>query len=304
MTVRLRIAGYQDEASVHTRAVRVMMRALEPHGGMLAVEFEPNIAARGRKAADLLSLVASGDLDLCYFSSSYLSERVPGLAALDIPFLFSDRQDTRARLDGPLGAALRCDIEARTDYVVLAFWDNGLRHISNGRRPLRMPSDCAGLRIRTLPSDGYHATFRALAMQPVTVDVADMGRAIAAGEVDAQENPLTNIRLFGLQRYHPHVTLTGHFHGVALVLCNAKAWAHWPAFVREALSAAVREATDAQWRFAAEDDLACHADLTAQGVEIIALDAAARTAFRHAVRGVAAEQRATLPPDIAGLLPT
>src|SRR5262249_35425300 len=78
MTVQLRIAGYQDEPSVHTRAMRVLIAALERRAGdAVRVEFEPNIAARGRKVADLLGLVESGELDLCYFSSSYLSERVP-----------------------------------------------------------------------------------------------------------------------------------------------------------------------------------------------------------------------------------
>ena len=200
---------------------------------------------------------------------------MPALAALDIPFLFTDRQDARRRLDGALGAAIRREIAAHTEYVALAFWDNGLRHISNARRPLHAPADCRGLRIRTLPSAGYHDTFRALGMEPVTIDVADMVRAIEAGEVDAQENPLTNVRLFGLQHHHPHVTMTGHFHGIALVLCNAAAWARWPASIRDALSAALAEATDTQWRFSADDDVACHAELTAQGVQIVTLDDAA-----------------------------
>jgi hypothetical protein len=133
-------------------------------------------------------------------------------------------------------------------------------------------------------------------------DVAGMVRAIANGEVDAQENPLTNIRLFGLERYHRHVTTTAHFHGVALVLCNARAWSAWPQPVRDALAAAVAEATDAQWRFSAEDDVACRAELTRQGVQIVDPDAAEREAFRQAVAAVAAAQRAALPAAIARLL--
>jgi TRAP-type C4-dicarboxylate transport system substrate-binding protein len=302
MTDRLRIAGYQDERSVHTRAMRVMMQALARSAPGIRIAFEPNVAARGRKAADLLDLVAGGELDLCYFSSSYLSERVPSLGVFDIPFLFTERGQTRVHLDGALGAALKRDIAAATPYAALAFWDNGLRHISNGKRPLRTPDDCKGLRIRTLPSAGYHAAFRALGMEPVTIDVTDMVRAIANAEVDAQENPLTNIRLFGLGRYHRHVTTTAHFHGVALVLCNARAWSAWPQPVRDALAAAVAEATDAQWRFSAEDDVACRAELTRQGVQIVDPDATEREAFRQAVAAVAAAQRAALPAAIARLL--
>jgi TRAP-type C4-dicarboxylate transport system substrate-binding protein len=283
----IRIAGYQDEKSVHTRAMRVMVGALlEKTCGRVHVDFENNIAERGRKVADLLDLVKSGDLDLCYFSSSYLTSRVPALGILDIPFQFTDRRGTRIRLEGSLGAILRRETAARTEYEILAFWDNGLRNISNGKRPIRTPDDCAGLRIRTLPSAGYHATFRALGMEPVTIDVADMVRAISAGEVDAQENPLTNIALFGLQKYHRFVTMTGHFHGIALVLCNAKSAASWPEDVRSALRAAVSESTDAQWQLAAEAERSARSALEAQGIEIIDLDNAARAAFKRAVGNV------------------
>ena len=303
MAVRVRIAGYQDETSVHTRAVRVMMKALlEATEGRINVEFEPNIVRRGGKAADLLDLVRSGDLDLCYFSSSYLADRVPALGVLDIPFQLTDRRDTRARLEGDLGAILRREIAARTEYDVLAFWDNGLRNISNCKRPIRTPEDCAGLRIRTLPSAGYHATFRALGMEPVTIDVGDMVRAIANGEVDAQENPLTNIRLFGLHKFHAFVTMTAHFHGIALVLCNARSLAGWPEDVRSALSAAVSESTAAQWKFASEDESSARSTLEAQGVSIVDPDDAARAAFKQAVSSVIELEYSKLPRELSRLL--
>jgi TRAP-type transport system periplasmic protein len=303
MTARIRIAGYQDERSVHTRAVRALIQALRTKAtGRVSVDFEMNIAERGRKVADLLDLVESGAIDLCYFSSSYLARRVPALGTFDIPFRFTDRRRTRAHLNGNLGAILRREIAARTEYEVLAFWDNGLRNISNGKRPICTPDDCAGIRIRTLPSPGYHATFRALGMEPVTIDVRDMVQAIANGVVDAQENPLTNIQLFGLQKYHPFVTMTGHFHGIALVLCNARSLANWPEDVRSALSAAVRESTTAQWTFAAQDEAASRIALEAQGIRIIDLDATGRAAFRQAVGSVIEQGCSELPRELSRLL--
>jgi TRAP-type C4-dicarboxylate transport system substrate-binding protein len=303
MTVRIRIAGYQDEQSVHTQAVRVMAKALlEKGAGSVSVDFESNITKRGRKAADLLDLVKSGDLDICYFSSSYLATRVPALLALDVPFQFTDQRQTRASLDASLGAALRREVAAHTEYEVLAFWDNGLRNISNCKRPIRGPDDCVGLRIRTLPSPNYLATFRALGMEPVSIDVADMVPAIADGSVDAQENPLTNIQLFGLQKYHPFVTATGHFHGIALVLCNARSLARWPDHVRFALSAAVNEGTAAQWDLASKQEIASRQALELQGIKIVDLDEAARSAFRQTVHAVIERAYSELPQELVHLL--
>jgi TRAP-type C4-dicarboxylate transport system substrate-binding protein len=252
--------------------------------------------------ADLLDLVETGELDLCYFSSSYLSKRVPALGALDIPFLLTARERTRALLQGTLGGRIADDVAARTGYRVLGFWDNGLRNISNRLRPIRSPDDCKGIRIRTLPSEGYHAAFRALGMEPVTIDIRDFVDAIARGAVDAQENPLTNVRQFGLERYHRHVTMTGHFHGIALLLCNAAMLAAAPPALGDALIAAAADATAAQWAFATQDERESRAALEAAGVAIVDPDAEAEAAFRAAVRPIAERQLAALPPDLASLL--
>ena len=139
MPPTLRIAGYQDARSVHSRAVRVLEAALKPGA---AVDFLENIATTGRKVIDLLDMVEAGELDLCYFSSSYLTARVPALGVFDIPFLLTDRDRTRALLQGALGQRLAAEIGSRTGYTVLGFWDNGPRNISNRLRAIRMPADC------------------------------------------------------------------------------------------------------------------------------------------------------------------
>ena len=71
----------------------------------------------------------------------------------------------------------------------------------------------------------------------------------------------SHIELFGLQKYHPFVTMTGHFQGIVLLLCNAKCLAGWPAGVRTMLRAAAREATAAQWQLAADEEVASRSAL-------------------------------------------
>ena len=227
---------------------------------------------------------------------------MPALGVFDIPFLLTDRERTRALLQGTLGARLAAEVAQHTGYTVLGFWDNGLRNISNRLRPVRTPEDCKGIRIRTLPSEGYHATFRALGMEPVTIDIRDFVRAIASQQVDAQENPLTNVPQFGLQRYHRHVTMTRHFHGIALLLCNTKMIAACAPEFRTALTVAAAAATQAQWDFAAEDERQSRVALEAEGVAIADLDEAGRDAFRAAVRPLVEKQLAALPTDLAALL--
>ncbi len=300
--IKIRFGGYQPERSVHTRAARLLGEALgKTLGDAIAFLLTPQITAAGHQAADLLSLTESGDLEMCYFASSYLAGRVPELGLLDMPFPGTDRARMWRRLDGDVGARIKAAVAARTGYVVLGFWDNGLRHISNGVRAIRYPSDCAGLSIRTLDNRFHQALFSALGFVPRYLDVKDLGPAVKDRTIDAQENPLTNLVNFDLHKTHRHVSLTGHFHGIALLLGNAQAIAGWPVDVREVVMAACAQATAEQRAFAAEEDAQCLSILQADGVEIATPEAIDLAAFKAAVAGVVASETAALDPGLLAL---
>jgi len=270
-------AGYQPARSVHTRALHALRGS-----SSRAITITDNIAEHGHKAADLLTLVASGELDGCYFASSYLAERVPALGVFDAPFQAGAREDTFKALDGAQGTRLAEEVAHATEYRVLGFWDNGIRHISNAVRPIRVPSDCAGLRLRTLDNAQHQAAFRRLGFQPMFIDPADLPRAVAEGHVDAQENPLTNMVNFGVHKHHRFVSLTGHLLGIALLLVNRARFDALPIEVRRAFVDAAREATIQQRELAAAEDAACLKMLADAGVSILEPDAIDLAALRAA----------------------
>jgi TRAP-type C4-dicarboxylate transport system substrate-binding protein len=267
--VRIRIAGYQPPRSILTRALTRVANSPRCHPG-IEVELTGSIIATGRRADDLLVMTEGDDLDICYFASSYLVARVPSLGLLDRPFLVADRPSAYALLDGAQGQQMAADVAQATGYRVLGFWDNGFRHISNRRRPIRTPADCQGMRIRTLNNAVHQAFFRRLGFEPVFIDVSDLAKAAGDGTIDAQENPLTNVVNFELNRYHPFISLTSHVFGVAPLLVNRRRFDDWPAGVRAAVETAVAEATPAQRRDSAEEDDICRRQLMAGGVEILA----------------------------------
>lgn len=285
MVTTLSFGGYQGDNSVHTRGARVFRDAVARlSGGTVEVEFRQNIVEAGHKASDLLSMTESGELDGCYFSSSYLASRVPELALFDQHFAVLNRRQAYSVLDGQLGKRLAQEVEDNTGYTVLGYWDNGLRHISSADKALHRPQDCQGLKLRTLASEDHQRVFRALGFDPKAIDVRDLPDAVATGKVDAQENPLTNIYNFDLHKTHRTITLTGHLLGVALVLFNSKTVSSWSPEVRKVVMAAVSEATAAQRKFAEEDDDICAKALTADGVTLVTLSPADRAEFTEAAR--------------------
>lgn len=302
MTIKIRFGGYQGDKSVHTRAALVLKDAVSRlTGGNAELEFVQNIVEKGHKASDLLSMTESGELDGCYFSSSYLASRVPELALFDQHFAVPDRHRAYAVLDGKLGQRLAKEIEAATGYSVLGYWDNGLRHISSVDAPLRTPQACRGLKMRTLASDDHQRVFRALGFEPQAIDVRDLPEAVATGRVDAQENPLTNIYNFGLHNTHRVVTMTGHLLGVALVLFNRKTVESWPEDVRDGVELAVAEATRAQRKFAEQDDKICAEALAAEGVRLVELTGPEREVMRQATRAEVEKTRSRFGDELIEL---
>ena len=301
MSIELKFGGYQGDKSVHTRGGRVLAQAVaEETGGAVALAFDESIVARGHKAADLLSMTESGELDGCYFSSSYLAKRVPELGLFDQHFVVPDRRRAYALLDGALGDRLRAEVAQATGYEVLGYWDNGLRHITSAV-PIKSVADCAGVKLRTLANEDHQRVFRALGFEPQAIDVRDLPDAVRSRRVDAQENPLTNTLNFGIHDTHRYILLTRHLLGVALVLFNAARLAGMDPGTRAGLQRAVDRATQAQRQFAEEDDTICSAELRAQGVEITELSDAERAAFREATRAEVEISRQNFSPELREL---
>lgn len=283
----VRMGGYQGPASVHNRAAYVLGDVLSDRtGGEASLTLTEDVTKLGRNSLDLFDMVEGNELDICYFASSYLVHRIPNLAAFDLPFAIQDRQNFYELLDNELGDVIKADVAQRTGFVVLGFWDNGFRHFTNRVRPIRSPEDCRGLSIRTMNSVIHQETFRALGFQPDFIDIKDFPTAIRTEVVDAQENPLTNTVNFAIYETHPFVTMTGHFFGTSLVLGNAERIAAWPLEKREALDVAMKEATQAQRRFANEEDERCFPILAEAGVDLIGPDGFDRPAFEKATAEV------------------
>ncbi len=297
--MHLSFVGYQPLTSVHTRAAQVFGQALsESLGGDVEFDLQNNVAESDLKAADCLSLVESGERTFCYFASSYSAHRFADIAILDLPFVVSDRFRAYQALDGEFGAAMQEIVRANSDYELLGFWDNGFRHLSNRVRPIRSPADCAGLKIRTGDSKLHQDTFAALGFEPTFIDVADLQAAVASGEVDAQDNPLSNIFNFGIHEHHRYITLSGHFLGFVTVLCHRPSYESWDQATKDAVHSAVAKATEAQRGFAQAEDDRVLGELAKTNNEVAELSAAERHLFVEAVQPVIDAQLTTLDSQL------
>jgi len=291
--IQIRMGGYGPPDTAFSKSLKFIGDQLvADFGDDVDAKYVWNIMDLHYRGEDILWLVESGLLSLGYQSSSYLTDRVPELGFVDLPFLFADNAQARAAMDGELGAYLAGRIEAACNYCILGWFENGFRHISNRLRPVRRPDDLHGMNIRVLPSDVQARTFALLGAEPLKMDLTEAIDGVVGGTLDAQENPLANTVTYGVHDFHPYHTLSGHFYISRPIFAHRQTVDAWPADFRAAVYAAVGDAIIYQRGLAEQEAIDARRTIEAAGGAFVELDAAAHTAFAAAVAPQHDEARA------------
>lgn len=302
--VQICMGGYGPPITTHSRALKMIGDRLEAEfGDAVDIKYVWNIMDFGYQGDDVLWMAERGILTLAYQSTSYLTARVPELEFADLPFLFASLEQARAAMDGKLGAYLSAKIEARIPgYRMLGYLENGYRHISNRLRPVHVPADLKGMRIRMLPSPMHCRTFELLGAVPFPCDLKPGLEAMKSGAVDAQENPLANTVTYGAHKLHRYHTLSGHFYLSRGLYLNRAAFDAWPGALQSAMRKAACEAIIAQRKLAVEEEEISRKAIEGAGCEIVELTPAEREQFVRAVRPLHDEARKRFGAEMFDLL--
>ena len=302
--IQIRMGGYGPPSTGFSKSLKLIGDKLEAQFGRdIAVEYAFNIMDYGHKAEDILTLVENGEMTLGYQSSSYLTDRVPELGFVDLPFLFSSNAQARAAMDGALGDFLTCKIEERINYRILGWFENGFRHISNRLRSIHLPADMKGMKIRVLPSEIHRRTFDLLGAVAMRMDLTEAIAMIKAGTLEAQENPLANTVTYGVHKFHKFHTLSYHFYISRPIFLHRPSFEGWPESLRSAMQTAVNEAVAFQRKLAVEEHDELYKAIEAEGCEINALTPKEHEAFVAAVQPLLADARKTYGHAIFKMVP-
>ena len=288
--IPIRMGGYGPPTTGFSRALKFIGDKLQAEfGDGVVIEYIWNIMDCGHKAQDILTFVENGEMTLGYQSSSYLTDRVPELGFVDLPFLFADNAQARGAMDGALGAYLARMTEERINYRILGWFENGFRHISNRLRPIHVPIDLKGMKIRVLPSEIQKRTFELLGAVALRMDLTEAIAKIKANTLDAQENPLANTVTYGVHRFHKFHTLTSHFYISRPVFLHRTSFDAWPDDLKRAMRQAVTQAVAFQRQLAVEEHEASRRIIEDAGCEIVELNAKEHAAFVAAVQPLLAD---------------
>jgi C4-dicarboxylate-binding protein DctP len=113
----------------------------------------------------------------------------------------------------------------------------------SANKPIHLPADLKGQKLRIQSSKVLDAQMRALGANPQVLAFSEVYQALQTGVVDGTENPPSNLYTQKMHEVQKHVTLTNHGYLGYAVIVNKKFWDGLPADIRGELDAAMKAST-------------------------------------------------------------
>lgn len=169
-----------------------------------------------------MQMIRTGQIDV-YPMGSDAIQLDPTWAVFDLPFVFDSRETVASLLDGEIGETLRQSMRDKAGLEVLAFGEIGFRQITNDDRPIIVPADLEGLRIRVPGSPMRSLMFETYGATPVTMNLGELYLALQQGTVDGQENPLAGTVNRSFHEVQTYFSMSNHVYTpVTFVMHGAK----------------------------------------------------------------------------------
>ena len=237
---------------------------------------------------EMLEGLRLGTLEM-HVPSSVLHSLAPEFGLFDLPFLVEDRAHFERIAEGEIGRELAGLLETEHGITLLAFWENGFRVITNDVRPIVVPADLDGIRLRTPKDPERVRLFETLGASPASMSFGEVFTALRQGVVDGQENPLGNIRKWSWYEVQKYISISRHVYTPITLVMNLARYDSLTDDQRAATGRAARAAVLASRAYGAENDAKLLAEISelAQGkVEFNDIDVAA---FQEAAKPIAVE---------------
>ena len=191
---------------------------------------------------DLVEGLGLGTVDMTLTGTAVLGNFVPEVAVFDLPFIFRDVNHAYKALD-TVGMDLAKQGE-KNGMITLAIWENGVRHMTNNKRPIKEPADMKGLKMRVMEQPVYIDMMKSLGASPTPMAMSELYTALQKGVIDGQENPLGHIATKKFNEVQKYLSLSGHTYASEPLLISTMAWKKLTPEQQELLRKAAEDTRD------------------------------------------------------------
>lgn len=274
--------GHTAPASfpLHIRLAEAAAEVESKSGGRMAI----TISGDGTlgSAIGQLTQVRNGTLEMATVAGQIL-HTAQAMAALPMAgFAWSGHEPLWKAMDGDLGRVIGELLLQRASLVTLTtVWDFGFRVVTTGDKPIRVPGDLKGLRVRTPVEPEFVNLFQALKANPIAMPLSETYRALSQRLIDGQEGLLALVVAAGFEAAQRHCAVTNHVWDGQWVCVNPNAWRRLPDGLKTIVSDAFNAAGLRQRADHVTADAGAREMLTKGGMQFTTVDPAG---FRAALR--------------------
>ncbi len=170
-----------------------------------------------------------------FLPSTIMSTVEPSYGVFEMPYIIVNRAHMKkVSADPRVKAALLEPLPAK-GMRLLAYWENGFRHVTNNVRPIAKPEDLKGVKLRIPGGVWRGKMFRAYGANPSPMPFAEVYSALQAGVMDGQENPFPQIASAKFHEVQKYLSLTGHVYTPAYPAISEAFWEKLPKDIQQTL---------------------------------------------------------------------
>jgi len=189
----------------------------------------------------LVEQVIAGTLDMTTVNIATLAAKYPKFNIYVFPYMWKDRAHMFRFTDGSDAQKLADSFSQAHGAQVMAYWDNGTRHMFLAKKPIFTPQDFIGLKVRSINNDVFISFFKALQATPHPIAFGEVYEALKTGVVDAADNDLSGYISMKFFVPAPYFSLTGHVVACKPLIVGNKTLQRFPEHLQQLIIAAIQE---------------------------------------------------------------
>lgn len=265
------------------------------------VDFKAYDSAQLYSAAEELEAVSRGEIQMCFAIGGSMETISQKIQIVKLPWLFPNLGTAYRVLDeGETGKQIFAPVE-QAGMSVLGLFSSGSATVANNKRPLKIPADFAGLKMRA-PGKMDSLNINALGANAVVTPSEETYSAIQQGVVDGMSTPSTVFiprRYYEVQKY---VTNSDNMSMQIGYLVGNMAWFEGlPAEFRRGLQKAIDDTISQMRRDVEADDAKLYQRMTDEGCEVHVLTDEEKALWKQASETVYTAMEKDLGADLIQL---
>lgn len=219
---------------------------------------------------EMIQKLKLGTIDMA-LPSTVMTSEVDLFGIFEMPYIVKDRAHM-ARIEKEIFWPKLAPEAEKKGLKVLAVWENGYRHITNNKKPIKVPADLKGIKLRVPEGKWRVKMFQQYGANPSPMKFSELFTALQTGVMDGQENPFTQIYSAKLQEVQKYLSLSGHVYTPAYLTVGTRRFNSLPPDVRKVLEDTAKETQAYVYQTAAKADTELLEKLKQAGMQVNEVD--------------------------------